>query len=250
MGLPNNDYYYVKDINFALSTITLVDIDIVDQTCPRATHSMSVGTLPFDYSPLDVNLSFYFNCTSFFYSILVPPITCLGSYGTKKSYVFKEGEEPKVFDWSENCEENVVVTVKETEITRSIAINELSGAFGVAMNKGFVLNWTKAKECGSCEINGGFCGYNNTARQVLCFCKDGSIGTPSNGLCNKDTFPAISREYPAGSVRPFPAIPVPRALYIQNMLTTTFGDAFVNKLTLRDTTDYSPWCTVVSSVQA
>ncbi|KAL6182854.1 hypothetical protein ACLB2K_044266 [Fragaria x ananassa] len=189
LGLPNNDSYFVKHIYFTLSTITLVDIDIVDQTCPRATHSMSVGTLPFDYSPLDVNLSFYFNCTSFPDPILVPPITCWGIYSTKKSYVFKEGEEPDGFDWSKNCEENVVVTVKETEINRSIAINELSGAFGVAMNKGFVLNWTMAKECVSCETNGGFCGYNNTAREVLCFCKDGhgSIGTPSNGLCNKGT---------------------------------------------------------------
>nr|XP_004300506.2 PREDICTED: probable serine/threonine-protein kinase At1g18390 isoform X3 [Fragaria vesca subsp. vesca] len=188
LGLPNNDSYYVKHINYTLSTITLVDTDVVDQKCPRATHSMSVGALPLDYSPLDVNLSFHFHC-SFYVDPPVTPITCLGSYGTEKSYVFKEGDEPEGFDWSEDCEENVVVTVKETEITRSIAINELSRAFGVAMNKGFVLNWTMAKECVSCETNGGFCGYNNTAREVLCFCKDGhgSIGTPSNGLCKKGT---------------------------------------------------------------
>ncbi|KAL6181718.1 hypothetical protein ACLB2K_048367 [Fragaria x ananassa] len=188
LGLPNNDSFYVRDMDFTLSTITLVDTDVVHQTCPRATHSMSVGALPFDYSPTDVNLSFYFNCTSFPHPfpnpILVPPIICWGTSSTNRSYVFKKGEEPDEYDWSENCAENVVVTVKETEeITRSI--NELSGAFGAAMNKGFVLNWTRAKECGACEINGGFCGYNNTAREVLCFCKDGhgSIDTPSNGLC-------------------------------------------------------------------
>ncbi|XP_024169985.1 LEAF RUST 10 DISEASE-RESISTANCE LOCUS RECEPTOR-LIKE PROTEIN KINASE-like 2.1 isoform X2 [Rosa chinensis] len=182
LTLPN-DSFIVKDINFPTSTITLVDIDVVNQTCPRARHSMSVGTLPLDYSPLDVNLSFYFNCTSF-PDPVVPPITCLGSHGTKKSYVITEGEEPYGFEWSEYCAENVVVTVKKTEeITRSIG--ELIGAFGLAMNNGFVLNWTMDKECGSCETNGGFCGYNNTAPEILCFCKDGSIGTTSNGLCKK-----------------------------------------------------------------
>ncbi|XP_062028224.1 LEAF RUST 10 DISEASE-RESISTANCE LOCUS RECEPTOR-LIKE PROTEIN KINASE-like 1.2 isoform X2 [Rosa rugosa] len=184
LTLPK-DSFIVKDINFTTSTITLVDIDVVNQTCPRARHTMSVGTLPLDYSPLDVNLSFYFNCTSF-PDPVVPPITCLGSHGTKKSYVITEGEEPDGFDWSEYCAENVVVTVKKTEeITRSIG--ELVDAFGVAMNDGFVLNWTMAKECGSCETNGGFCGYKNTAPEILCFCKDGSIGTTSNGLCNKDS---------------------------------------------------------------
>ncbi|KAM5571205.1 LEAF RUST 10 DISEASE-RESISTANCE LOCUS RECEPTOR-LIKE PROTEIN KINASE-like 1.2 [Rosa sericea] len=181
LSLPNNDSYYVRDINFILSTITLVDIDVVNQNCPRARHSMSVGTLPLDYSPLDVNLSFYFNCSTSFPDPAVPPITCLGLDGTNKSYVFTEGKEPHGFDWSENCEENVVVTVKETE-----EIFRLSVAFGEVMNNGFVLNWIMAKECGSCEANGGLCGYNNsTAPGFLCFCKDGSIITRSNGLCKK-----------------------------------------------------------------
>ncbi|PRQ16593.1 putative wall-associated receptor kinase [Rosa chinensis] len=183
LGLPNNVSYYVKDLNFIASTITLVDVDVVHQACPRARHNISLGTLPLDYSPLDVNLSFYFNCT-LDADHVVPPITCLGIYGIKKSYVFTEGEEPDGFDWSESCEENVVVTVKETEITSSI--DELIGSFGVAMNNGFVLNWTVAKECDSCEVNGGLCGYKNlTVPEFLCFCRDGSIGTRNNGLCKK-----------------------------------------------------------------
>ncbi|KAM5573407.1 hypothetical protein ABKV19_013111 [Rosa sericea] len=179
LSLPNNDSYYVKDINFIDSTITLVDIDIFDQQCPRARHSISVGTLPLDYSPLDVNLSFYFNCTSF-PDPVVPPITCLGIWGTKMSYVITEGEQPADgFDWSESCEENVVVTVMKTKELYTI-IDALTGAFGGLMNQGFVLNWTTGKECASCESGGGLCGYNPTkADEFLCFCKYG------NDLCRK-----------------------------------------------------------------
>ncbi|XP_050376685.1 putative RING-H2 finger protein ATL21A [Argentina anserina] len=139
LDLPNNDSCYVRDINYTPSTITLVDIDLADQECPRAKHNISLGTLPFDYSPLDVNMSFYFNCISFPDPLRVPPIPCLGSYDTNsnRSYVFKEGDEPKGYDWSENCEEKVVVTVKETEeIPRTIG--GWIGAFGVAMKGGFV----------------------------------------------------------------------------------------------------------------
>ncbi|KAK9926317.1 hypothetical protein M0R45_023555 [Rubus argutus] len=157
LTLPNNDSFYVRDINFTESTITLVDIDVVDQTCPRPRHNISVGTLPFHYSPFDVNLSFYFNCTS--YPTHVSPIACLGS--TNNSFVFTEG-----FDWSEDCAENVVVTVIKTE---EITSSELSGAFGVAMKKGFGLNWSNDKECGSCEASGGFCGYNTTTVSFCAF---------------------------------------------------------------------------------
>ncbi|PRQ16598.1 putative glycerophosphodiester phosphodiesterase [Rosa chinensis] len=176
LSLPNNDSYHVKDINFIDSTITLVDIDVFDQQCPRARHSISVGTLPLDYSPLDVNLSFYFNCTSF-PDPVVPPIICLGIWGTKMSYVFTEGEQSDGFEWSESCEENVVVTVMKS---KKLYIDKLIGAFGGLMNQGFVLNWTTAKECASCESGGGLCGYNPTkADEFLCFCKY------SDGLCEK-----------------------------------------------------------------
>ncbi|PRQ18791.1 putative wall-associated receptor kinase, galacturonan-binding domain-containing protein [Rosa chinensis] len=176
LSLPNNDSYYVKAINFIDSTMTLVDLDIFDQQCPRARHSVSVGTLPLDYSPLDVNLSFYFNCTSF-PDPFKPPIICLGIWGTKKSYVIMKGEQSDGFDWSESCEENVVVTVMKS---KELYIDELTGAFGGLMNQGFVLNWTTAKECASCESGGGLCGYNPTkADEILCFCKYG------NGLCRK-----------------------------------------------------------------
>ncbi|KAK9926338.1 hypothetical protein M0R45_023575 [Rubus argutus] len=195
LTLPNNGSFYVRDIDFPEYTITLVDIDVVDQKCPRARHNISVGTLPFHYSPSDVNLSFYFNCstTSYLPPWPVPPISCLppsyDSYGgiTNQSFVFKEGEEEEGFEfWSEKCAEKVVVTVMK-EFTEASIHGNLIDAFRGAMHNGFVLNWSIAMECGSCEASGGLCGYNTTnitKPEFLCFCEHGYTRS-SNGLCQK-----------------------------------------------------------------
>ncbi|XP_034672571.1 LEAF RUST 10 DISEASE-RESISTANCE LOCUS RECEPTOR-LIKE PROTEIN KINASE-like 1.2 [Vitis riparia] len=168
LSLPG-DSYYVKNINYKEYTLTLVDIDILDQPCPRARHNLTItATLPLYYSSLDLNLTFYFNCTST--SSVLQHIQCLASY-PRKSYVFIVGEETDNFDWLANCEEKVVATVMEEEIS----IANLSGGFGGAMKKGFILDWRSVRDCGECEAHDGLCGYNNAQGEGLCFCKDGSI---------------------------------------------------------------------------
>ena len=169
LGLPGDWYtYYVKDINYTDYTLTLVDIDVTNKSCPRASHNVSLGTLPLKYSSTDLNLSFNFNCTS--YPPTVPSIPCL-NIGTNRSYVFVENHETEDFDWSKNCEEKVVVPVKQTQIDTS----NLIGGFGMAMNGGFLLDWGRVKNCGTCERSGGYCGYNIIAEELFCFCNDGII---------------------------------------------------------------------------
>ena len=200
LGLPGDWYtYYVKDINYTDHTLTLVDIDVTNKSCPRASHNVSLGTLPLKYSSTDLNLSFNFNCTS--YPPTVPSIPCL-NIGTNRSYVFVENHETEDFDWSKNCEEKVVVTVRQTQID----MGNLTGGFGAAMNDGFVLgwervkdwalndefvlDWERVKDCFTCESSYGYCGYSATA-EFLCFCNDGI----AHGNSCKGTLPwSISRE--------------------------------------------------------
>ncbi|XP_065636832.1 LEAF RUST 10 DISEASE-RESISTANCE LOCUS RECEPTOR-LIKE PROTEIN KINASE-like 2.1 isoform X2 [Quercus suber] len=178
----HGDRYHVKDINYADYTLSLVDIDVSNQTCPRARHNVSLETLPLKYSSMDLNLSYYFNCIS--YPPTVPFIPCL-NISSNRSYVFVENHETVGFDWSKNCEQKVVVTVRQTQIN----MNNLTGGFGVAMNDGFLLDWQRVKDCGTCESSErywetvkdcatcekseGYCGYNATAEEFLCFCNDG-----------------------------------------------------------------------------
>ena len=148
----------------------------MDQPCPRARHNLSINAnVPLSYSSSkDLNLTFYFNCTS--NSSSLESIECLGFSGMR-SYVFIVGEEMEDFDLLETCEEKVVATVMEAEI---ISVENLSSGFGGAMKKGFVLDWRSLRDCGECEARDGLCGYNIAQREDLCFCKDGSM---SRGYC-------------------------------------------------------------------
>lgn len=161
-----NDEYYVKDIDYDEKTLTLVDIDVTrpNPKCPRARHNLSVGTMPLLYAPGTLNLSFYFNCTQSFR--FGKPILCFQTPG-RQSYVTDDEED---FNWFESCEGKVVTPVMETEAN----YGDWATAFGVAMNKGFVLNWKELIECGKCESSDGLCGFSTTQNKSLCFCPNGS----------------------------------------------------------------------------
>ncbi|KAE9600257.1 hypothetical protein Lal_00045534 [Lupinus albus] len=185
LKLPT-DTYYVKDINYETNSITLVDIDIVNQSCPRAKNNISLETFPLVYSPLDLNISFYFNCSS---SDTSPadPIGCMKNSERKQSFVFFSGNETDDYDWHTHCQEQIVVTVLKND--NEIQSDGLITGFGAAMNNGFVLEWMKAGECAECEGSGGFCGYNQTNKQSMCICKDDSIVAKS---CKKGMYTKIS----------------------------------------------------------
>ncbi|KAK7320046.1 hypothetical protein RJT34_04776 [Clitoria ternatea] len=181
--LPPGRYYYVKEVDYVNHNLKLIDADTANQTCPRALHDVPLSNLPLSHSPLNLNLSFYYNCSH--YPPGVPSIKCLSS-GAFESFVFLMGNETKDFDWS-NCQQNVVVTVMKDQITGS---DGLMSEFAGAMDEGFVLEWHTADSCAECEASDGLCGYSDSRKELLCFCKDGSTrshkcegGTgSSNGL--------------------------------------------------------------------
>ncbi|KAI4347202.1 hypothetical protein L6164_008036 [Bauhinia variegata] len=165
---PPGLWYYVKDIDYVNHSIHLVDVDTVNQTCPRALHKFPIGSLPLSHSPLNLNLSFYYNCSS--HPSGVSSIRCLSS-GLYESFVFFMGNETKGFQWDQNCKENVIVTVLKDQVTSNGLMNQFAGA----INEGFVLDWQTANDCKECEASAGLCGYNVTTKEILCYCKDGSI---------------------------------------------------------------------------
>ncbi|XP_052723155.1 LEAF RUST 10 DISEASE-RESISTANCE LOCUS RECEPTOR-LIKE PROTEIN KINASE-like 1.2 isoform X4 [Vigna angularis] len=172
------DTYQVADINYDVRSITLLDIDVLDQPCPRARHNVSLQNLPLSFSSLDLNLSFYFNCSS--YPASVEHIKCMQQHDKNQSYVFLAGDEVKNgYGWVRQCDEHVVVTVKQEEIDGT---NLITG-FGDAMKKGFVLDWVSAKDCAACEDSDGYCRYNHTTKQSSCLCRDGRTVAKS---CKKE----------------------------------------------------------------
>ncbi|QHO13330.1 putative serine/threonine-protein kinase [Arachis hypogaea] len=173
------DTYYVTDINYVNHSITLVDIDVMNDTCPRAQNNVSIGNISLSFSNLDMNITFYFNCSSQPSVVDAVPIKCLINGQGKKSYVFEVGTDIGGRTWTNSCDAEVMVAVKHDQIESGDLIN----GFGAAMNKGFVLDWNRAVDCAECELSDGYCAYNGTARQTLCICKDGRIVAKS---CKKD----------------------------------------------------------------
>ncbi|XP_028800182.1 LEAF RUST 10 DISEASE-RESISTANCE LOCUS RECEPTOR-LIKE PROTEIN KINASE-like 2.3 [Neltuma alba] len=172
-SLPPGLYYRVAGIDYDNHIIHLIDLDTYNRTCPRALHNVPLGNLPLSHSPLNLNLGFHYNCSSYPYN--ASPIRCLTS-GAKQSFVFVMGNEStRDFDWSKTCEQSVVVTVMKDHVTSEGLMNE----YKEAMNEGFFLNWQTAKSCEECEASDGICGYSNTRKQSLCFCKDGSVQSNS-----------------------------------------------------------------------
>ncbi|XP_028800179.1 LEAF RUST 10 DISEASE-RESISTANCE LOCUS RECEPTOR-LIKE PROTEIN KINASE-like 2.1 [Neltuma alba] len=165
--------YRVAHVDYDNHTIHLIDVDTFNRTCPRALHKVPLGNLPLSHSPLNLNLSFHYNCNS--HPSNASPIRCLTS-GVKQSFVFVMGNESNEgFDWSKTCEESVVVPVMKDRVTSKGLMNE----YKEAMNEGFLLNWQTAQSCEECEASDGICGYIDTRKESLCFCKDGNVQSNS-----------------------------------------------------------------------
>ncbi|KAL4328557.1 hypothetical protein AHAS_Ahas13G0212000 [Arachis hypogaea] len=125
----------------------------MNDPCPRAKNNVSIGNIPLSLSNLDMNITFYFNCSSQ-PSVVggVVPIKCLINGQGKKSYVFEVGKDIVQKSWTKSCDAEVTVAVKHDQIKSGDLINE----FGVAMSKGFVLDWNRAVDCDECELSDGF----------------------------------------------------------------------------------------------
>ncbi|KAJ8641841.1 hypothetical protein MRB53_018535 [Persea americana] len=170
--LPDHHKYYVRNINYTEATINLFDMDLMGETCPKPNHNTTTppNTLPLlDYSPLNLKLTFFFNCSSA-NSSYGGEIRCLRNTtgNSKTSFVFREGDVPE-FEWSKYCEESVVVPVLAIEAESGNYID-----FRGLLLKGFYLDWDSGDgDCMLCEVTNGCCGYGSNSGKFSCFCQDG-----------------------------------------------------------------------------
>ncbi|XP_047331541.1 LEAF RUST 10 DISEASE-RESISTANCE LOCUS RECEPTOR-LIKE PROTEIN KINASE-like 2.3 [Impatiens glandulifera] len=182
----SNVNYTVQSIDYIDKTFTIVDTNAIkaNPSCPRARHNVSIEHLPLVFSSSDLNLTFYFNCSSNL-SNHANDIQCLKS-GENLSFVFVKGKEPELQDggfinWASDCDEVVDVTVIDGEIDQG---NNLIVGFPAAMKKGFELNWSQSEDCEKCMNTDGRCGVSKLSdgtENFACFCSDdGSFKTTDN----------------------------------------------------------------------
>ncbi|XP_047331543.1 LEAF RUST 10 DISEASE-RESISTANCE LOCUS RECEPTOR-LIKE PROTEIN KINASE-like 1.2 [Impatiens glandulifera] len=182
----SNVNYTVQSINYIDKTFTIFDTNAIktNPSCPRARHNVSIEHLPLGFSSSDLNLTFYFNCSSNL-SNHAKDIECLKS-GEELSFVFVKGKEPELPDggfinWASDCDEVVDVTVIDGEIDQG---NNLIVGFPAAMKKGFELNWSQSEDCEKCMNTDGRCGVSKLSdgtENFACFCSnDGGFKTTNN----------------------------------------------------------------------
>ncbi|KAJ0631011.1 putative wall-associated receptor kinase, galacturonan-binding domain-containing protein [Helianthus annuus] len=175
--------YHIQNINYNTSVVSLVDFDVsniihVPNDCPRVRHAIDLGTLPFDFTPSNVNISFHFNCTG--YANFSNAIPCL-DYGERRASVNVMNSETEDFDWSVySCDEEVVTAVLREAVYVSDSHQGLDYVRG--LRRGFELNWWVVEDCRTCEESKGRCGRNYTTTELMCYCSDGT------NQCNKGMY--------------------------------------------------------------
>ncbi|KAK1301387.1 hypothetical protein QJS10_CPB12g00382 [Acorus calamus] len=121
--------YYIVVINYATYTITLVDIDVYDQTCPRPRHNFTNDRSLnfFRKTPNDMNLTFFFNCSTQFKNFQPTPLSCLPN-----SYVIPTDLYSVVKNWYSYCKEAVMLPA----LSDYVNLSELGKNFGQVLIMG------------------------------------------------------------------------------------------------------------------
>ncbi|KAI3818866.1 hypothetical protein L1987_12687 [Smallanthus sonchifolius] len=150
--------YYVHNIDNGYRSILLSDTNVssfgpgpID--CPRVRHGINLQTLPLNFSMLNVNLSFHYNCNGF--PSFATEIPCLQLEKTQgKSYVHVMHSSIEETDWDAySCADQVVTAVIGEHIHM---FPDLSRQLGEILDKGFQLQWRMDDDdCENCEDSGG-----------------------------------------------------------------------------------------------
>ncbi|KAJ0038133.1 hypothetical protein Pint_22145 [Pistacia integerrima] len=156
LHLPSSSDYYVQEISYVYSQITIMDV----QETACTLQSLLVTNLKNSrfYVPFSGEY-IIFNCTEKFQvssDDVVGPINCL-SYDRNFVYLISS------FSYSEeNLPSNCIMyrTVRAS----------IAGTKGPLTNPGIVIGWKPHKECDNCENSRDYCGFNKTSNSVMC-CK-------------------------------------------------------------------------------
>ncbi|KAL6007569.1 hypothetical protein ACLOJK_033067 [Asimina triloba] len=181
--------YQVKSIDYEYERLTVVDMDFVGKTCPLPSINATTNFSLFEYAPIDINLTLYFNCPYPIYSPL-SPLLCKpeGSIYPYAYFELQSGSDLGVYRF-QDCDCGVI-SLHESHAN---FLKGDPGVYGDAVEDGFTLNWIVDQgKCGICAESGGQCGYNVTnPSEPICYC---------GGQSNYEKCPKSKHFWPSGYV--------------------------------------------------
>ncbi|KAJ8427413.1 hypothetical protein Cgig2_000607 [Carnegiea gigantea] len=180
-----NQTYNVLNIDYSSYILTISNPAISNSSCPPTLTQLTNSTLDptlFKLASSSQNATLFYDCSQASNELKAPyNFTCTtGGYFVRPTiiYAFLETEDRWKPRLGGLCKVKVYNPVLSAEVLR--LSNKMSSIDGV-LSKGFEVKWNvDDQQCDACYSSGGFCGYNYTLNQPICFCKDGASGKNCN----------------------------------------------------------------------
>ncbi|KAG7543748.1 Protein kinase domain [Arabidopsis thaliana x Arabidopsis arenosa] len=177
--------FQVLEMNYESGIIRLVRTDYLDNLCPWHPENRSINqdVLPFLQ---DTELgTFYYNCSGPSVDKLpngyIRQLGCDEEVGGQSYFVSSPshpGNRAILDGLSASCERNVDVPVSRAAM-KTTERNQSLEAIKKVLDVGFELSFNS--DCSQCVASGGACGFNQSSKAFVCYCKD----EPHEHTCGK-----------------------------------------------------------------
>ncbi|KAG7586061.1 Protein kinase-like domain superfamily [Arabidopsis thaliana x Arabidopsis arenosa] len=167
--------YRILEANYDSRIIRLARLDYIDNLCPTDAQNASFLTSVLPFAPHTEMLTIYYSCQK--WSSLNAYFGQLHCEGDKKTitnyYGTRNLSSPSLYGSSGflfdnlrgNCQKGVSIPVDGSASKDNLQ---------KTLEKGFQVEHNQ--DCSRCIESKGACGYNQTTRSFVCYCKDGTYG--------------------------------------------------------------------------
>lgn len=164
-------HYIIKNINYEYQSFRLVDVEVINTTCPTPPKNYSFDRSSIDFVPSHADIVFLYDCNeSFTANYTNCRITC-GSAATIKTFVALVPRDEEL-NWTRTSCKSIVaapIQLEQGEINQTIRNLD----YKKLLMDGFTLKWIGlGYHCAECKSSGGQCGFEE--ENSVCYCIDGS----------------------------------------------------------------------------
>ncbi|CAK7326628.1 unnamed protein product [Dovyalis caffra] len=163
--------YIIQDITYENHSFRLVNLDVINTTCPIPSLNYSFDRSSVDFIPHHADIYFFYNCTkSFTVNYTMSRVTC-GATAINKTYAALVPRDEDL-NWDKSvCESVVAAPIQLEPEEANQTIRDVD--YKRLLKDGFTLKWIGlGKYCPHCQRSGGRCGFEDDTS--VCFCDDGS----------------------------------------------------------------------------
>ncbi|KAI6691507.1 hypothetical protein NL676_028335 [Syzygium grande] len=195
INISNQDYRVLRVDS--TSQMTVVRNDYWNTTCPTyLVNSTQDFPSPFNYTADTVakNLTLYYGCQAvpnqIASQIANSQFTCsinktdvIGFFLTKNASDITSSSVniTAIMGYFGACNTSVVLAANQSAV-QEIESTPTSTVLVSAIDEGFGLQWTVAKQCSGCLASGGQCGRDNSSGAFTCYCQDKSSSSTCSDL--------------------------------------------------------------------